>query len=290
MNEVPTHHETSRSPEPSNQGISELDRLSEEILRTVADCRFISTDGLHFIFGGEKNTLQIKLTKLTREHYLTRPPAQKFLIKNQGRPSLIYSLGRQGARFLKTSYEDPELKSISLRHALMVTNIYVTLLAASSRLAPLSFSYWEREPEMPKFFLPQLKRRFASQPDAAIEIDYKKHDLFYLEAETGKVPATRTNPRQSSFERRIFYYQRLYQLSKEGRYPPFRVLTIIGDNNIKRLNSLRDLCVKADPRDRGGLNIFWFCLEGNVRPEDPSALFFEPFWFLPSDTEGHSLL
>ena len=35
---------------------------------------------------------------------------------------------------------------------------------------------------------------------------------------------------------------------------------------------------------------FWFTLEENVSLEEPDILLHEPIWFVPSDTEGRTLI
>jgi hypothetical protein len=284
---------------------NDLDPLTYQILRTVNDCRFVSTEDLHLLFGGEKNTMQVRLTRLTKQGYLARPEAQKDLDRERGRPMLIYSLGREGARTLGVKFENPDMKKVSLRHALMVTRVYLTLLIGALRPAPLSpplsIDYWVREPDsLPWLAIPENKgKKDRRTPDAVVECRTivesrtppEKQDRFFIECETGNEPRERTNlSSQSSFLRKIYYYQQLYKLTSK-QFPAFRVLTILPDDDDggKYLNHLRRLCREADPQEKG-LGIFWFTLESNVRPHDPAAFLHEPAWTVPQDEKLHTLL
>jgi hypothetical protein len=267
-----------------------IDDLSLHILKVIRDARFCSTDDLHAVFPIERNTLQVRLTKLTKDGFLLRPDAQKFLKRDKGRPTLIYSLGREGAGVLDAQFEDPDVGWPFLLHSLMTTKVYLTFVCGGIHYPTLSFDQWKREPDdMPRVFIPKMKSRFINRPDGLIDLTHsEKQHRFLLECETGKVPRTRTNLRQSSFLRKIFYYQKLFDLTRQ-QYPHFRVLTVIQEDDLDYLNHLRRIVREADPKEKG-LNIFWFTVLSAFDPKEPATALFKPVWYLPGDAEPRTLL
>ena len=280
---------TSRRPRlerVEGQGV-EIDQLNEQILKLVAGCRLISAEQIYKIFGGSKNTVQIRLLKLFHAGYLDRPPVQRLLQTQRGTTSLIYALGPHGATLLGLpAKNNREVGEGFIRHSLMVTNFFSTLFAACNQ-HHVSFDKWEREPETPKVWIPEARKYILQRPDAQFELEHEdRQHFFYLEAERGTVSRWRSNYKQSSFWKKILYYLQLQRLHKQKNLPHFRLLTITP--YLPHLNYLRELCRQAGPEER--VDCFWFTLEENVSLEEPSMVLYEPLWFVPSDTQGRSLL
>jgi hypothetical protein len=141
---------------------------------------------------------------------------------------------------------------------------------------------WIREPDMPYVVVPQFKEPGrenhpkALRADSLAKIFHENKDLiFYIEAENRGVKK-RTKFNQSSFWKKIFYYQ---AVQNSGKFSRFRVLTVIKTK--PHQDKLREHCRKADPAGKG-LNTFWFVQQSDLQASSSKSVLFDPIWSTPS--------
>jgi hypothetical protein len=185
--------------------------------------------------------------------------------------------GRRFEVYASRSTHNAKLKEPFKQHSKMISDFCgVTHIAC--RRFNRQLHYWFQEP-------PGEKKK-SLNPDAEFRIDDK---FFYLECDRGTEPLRRDGGKSGTdIWQKYDHYTELFQRAqrKEKGYPPFRVLWVCLTK--ARIEAMLDLAVRHDPAGIG-LNIFWFTKYDFVDFDQPELLFNEPYWFIPTDEEGHRL-
>ncbi len=220
--------------EPQAAGLFKIMPRDIEILRHVAEHRFIRSGWLIKLVGGSPQQVLRRLHLLYHHGYLERPRAQLDYFHEGGSRSLVYGLASRGAGRLRRDLDMPfhrmdwtnRSKSVGrlfLEHALMVSD-FMAALELDCRNRPgvqLLYSHdlpiptgreARREPFRWTIDLPG-KRRVGVVPDKvfALELTHsggrieKTH--YFLEADRGTMPIERRDLRQSCIARKLNAYR-----------------------------------------------------------------------------------
>lgn len=249
-----------------------------EILRLVAEHRFLSSVHLHQWLGGSRQNLLRRLHRLFHHGYLDRPTAQLDYYHRGGSRPMVYGLGRRGAGRLRRDLNVPFARldwagrpravgRLFLDHALLVADVVTQLELACRRggnmrlvvldgLAPENASTSRRRTWQWSVTV-SARQRVGVAPDRVIALEpvdsenQNERQTFFLEADRGTMPITRSNCRQTSVERKLLAYeatwsQHLHQ-SRLG-LPRFRTL-IVTSSSLRAANILK--LVRSMRRGRG---------------------------------------
>ena len=249
-----------------------------EILRLVGEHRFLSSAHLHLWLGGSRQNLLRRLQRLFHHGYLDRPKTQLDYFHAGGSKPMVYGLGRRGAGRLRRDLDIPfsrlewagRPQSVGrqfLDHALMVSDALTALELACRkcgawRLVLLDGLVCEptrvssrRAWQWSVSVAPG--QRVGVVPDRVFALEPTTPDsqgerlVFFLEADRGTMPITRSSLRLSSVDRKLRAYEatwsRQIHESKLG-ISRFRVLTVTSSND--RTGHILEH-IKSLPRGRG---------------------------------------
>ena len=264
-------------------------RLTERdfcILTQIGQHRFLQSHLLVALIAGSRQHLIRRLGRLYHAGFVERP-RQQLQLAGLVRSTFVYCLtpkaGKallaRGSLFPSTI---PKLRSagsvFSLIHDLLASEVVVAIrISALSNRKEFFWHFDASEPEKTERSTPKHqqmrwrvsigvgeKRRSVSVlPDAAFVIADQDgwRGWFFLEFDRGTMPATRSDPDQSSFQRKILTYRETRRsgvLWNRDQIPGFRVLVVTESR--KRLRSLQK--VTADCFQYGESSMFLFaCLK-----------------------------
>lgn len=242
--------------DPEVAGSFQITKRDIEILRHVAEHRFIRSEWLVKHIGGSRQQLLRRLNLLYHHSYLERPRAQLNYYHEGGSKSLVYGLASRGAGRLRRDLDMPfermdwttrnkGVGRLFLEHTLMVSD-FMTSLELNCRQRPDVRLLYAHELPQPKgrenhrepfrwtVDLPG-KRRVGVVPDKVFALEVTHSDgriertHYFLEADQGTMPIERRDHRQSCVLRKLKSYEGTYatgihrtRLSAER----FRVLII----------------------------------------------------------------
>jgi len=208
-----------------------------DILRHVAEHRFIRSEWLVKLIGGSRQQLLRRLNLLYHHSYLERPRAQLDYYHEGGSKSLVYGLASRGAGRLRRDLDMPfermdwttrnkGVGRLFLEHTLMVSD-FMTSLEIDCRQRPDVRLLYAHELPQPKgrenrrepfrwtVDLPG-KRRVGVVPDKVFALEVTHPDgriertHYFLEADQGTMPIERRDLRQSCVLRKLKSYEGTY--------------------------------------------------------------------------------
>ncbi len=219
---------------PDFAGAFQMTPRDIEILRHVAEHRFIRSEWLIKLVGGSRQQILRRLNLLFHHGYLDRPRAQLDYYHEGGSKSLVYGLASRGAGRLRRDLDMPfhrmdwttrnkGVGRLFLEHTLMVSDFMASLEIECRLHSNLCLKYGHeltlpagreksREPFRWTVDLPG-KRRVGVVPDKvfAVEVKIDPHEtrcvIFYLEADQGTMPIERRDLRQSCVLRKLKAYE-----------------------------------------------------------------------------------
>lgn len=223
--------------DPDSTGAFQVTQRDIEILRHVAEHRFIRSELIIKLVGGSKQQLVRRLNLLYHHGYLDRPGCQLDYYHEGGSKSLVYGLASRGAGRLRRDLDMPfermdwttrnkGVGRLFLEHTLMVSD-FMTALELDCRQRPdvrLLFAHElpqpkgrenHREPFRWTVDLPG-KRRVGVVPDKvfALELAHPEGRIerthYFLEADRGTMPIERHDLRQSCVLRKLKSYEGTY--------------------------------------------------------------------------------
>ena len=283
-----------RAPEIVPIQLTERDRM---IVRCVFQHRFLRSWQIAALVGGSKQAVLRRLQLLYHHGYLERPRAQIEYFQPGGSRAFAYGLADRGAellrltenpspRALEWSVKNRAVKSLFLEHALLVSDVMVSLELACRRHGgirllnpnelPLPSATRSRlEPFRWKISL-NSGTRLGVMPDCVFGLELadqpadQNRAYFFLEADRGTMPITRNGLHHSSFHRKLLAYEAtwLQELHrKQFGFHRFRVLTVT--TSTERLPHLVEACRQLDR----GQGLFLFAdLDSFRASPDPLAL------------------
>ena len=260
-----------------------------ELIRDVAEFRFLNTDQLLALHEGGRRNLKQRLTLLFQHGYLDRPKVQKtaHLVSSH----IVYSLDRKGVDALSGNADEREgilrrvrettHTSALIAHALMISQFRICLMLALKQRPTLKLTRWVQGNDL-KVLLRHRGENPSLVPDAffILETAEYKHPCF-LEADR----ATMTEERFTNKLRMYWRHNREERFKSSLGFAHFRVLTITP--NEKRAENL---CIAAKDADdqKTGSNLFLFLSEKQYSLEKPEAIL-APLW-ASAKGEKHALL
>ena len=258
-----------RAPEIASIQLTERDRM---IVRCVFQHRFLRSWQIAALVGGSKQAVLRRLQLLYHHGYLERPRAQIEYFQPGGSRAFAYGLADRGAELLRLT-ETPSLRALEwsaknravkhlfLEHALLVSDVMVSLELACRQHDGVRFlnsdelplpaatrSRLELEPFRWKVSL-NGGTRLGVVPDCVFGLEFadqppdRNHAYFFLEADRGTMPITRSGLHHSSFHRKFLAYEAtwLQELHrKHFGFHRFRVLTVTTSTD--RLKHLIEAC------------------------------------------------
>lgn len=267
-----------------------------EILKTLADYRFLNTVHIMALHPGGQRNLQRRLQKLYHAGYIDRPPRQ--LSYNKPLGHMVYGLGNKGADLLAESDPDFERKKIDwttknrgagnwyINHALMISNFRTVLtLALKNHKEANLFRWWQGQKL--KDYVNVDGKKIAIMPDALFTLEDAHNAMdFFLEADRSTMDTKRI-----LYKMKRYWEWYLQWDKKDGkRYNekldvgPFRVLILCKTE--ERKESLRRKAKEVDEQGTG-LRMFYFVSENEISLSDPERIL-QSIWQTPND-EYHAL-
>lgn len=290
--------------------ITERDR---DILKLVADYRFLHNEHLQLLTNTSLKPLQRRLYKLYHNHYLDRPKVQLYTWeRGNGTKKIVYALGNKGADVLAGdgiprgridwAKKNADIKHAFLEHTLGISDFRAAMTAAALQQgfttskwikgndAGVSIS-WKDE-DYSEVRIPLVPDGFFTLENS----DYKMH--FFLEYDTGSMPVARRDYQQTSIKRKIEAYFNLWRedklyrknktpqpsiLSKAFGVSSFRVLFVT--TTIERIENMLMLCRSLPTAQE----LFCFTTKNAFNLSNSKRLL-EPIWVTPKKVELQSLL
>ena len=260
-----------------------------ELIRSVAEFRFLNTDQLLALHEGGRRNLKQRLSLLFQHGYLDRPKVQKtaHLVSSH----IVYSLDRKGVDALSGNADEREgilhrvretaHTSALIAHALMISQFRICLMLALKQHPDLKLTRWVQGND-----LKVLLRHRGENPPLVADA------YFVLETSEYKHPCFLEADRATMTEERFTNKLRMYwRHNREERFQPtlgvahFRVLTITP--NETRAENLCRSAKEADDRKTGS-NLFLFLAETQYSLAKPEAVL-SPIWASPKD-EKHGII
>ena len=245
-----------------------------EILRHVAEHRFIKSEWLVRLIGGSKQQVLRRLNMLFHHGYLDRPKAQLDYFHEGGSKSLIYGLASRGAGRLRRDLNIPfdrmdwttrnkRVGRLFIEHTLMVSDFMAALeidcrerpdhlLLYPHELPKPSGREKTREPFRWTVDLPG-KRRVGVVPDKVFALEVTEPDgriertYYFFEADRGTMPIERGDLRQSCVLRKLKAYEATHttQVSRTRLGADrFRVLFVCSKKD--RVEHIREAIARLD--------------------------------------------
>ena len=267
------------------------------IVRCVFQHRFLRSWQIAALVGGSKQAVLRRLQLLYHHGYLERPRAQIEYFQPGGSRAFAYGLADRGAellrltenhspRALEWSVKNRAVKSLFLEHALLVSDVMVSLELACRQHGGMRFLNSDELP-LPAATRSRLEpfrwkvslnggMRLGVVPDCVFGLEFadqppdRNRAYFFLEADRGTMPVTRNGLHHSSFHRKLLAYEAtwLQELHrKHFGFHRFRVLTITTSTD--RLTHLVAACRQLER----GQGLFLFTdLNSLLASPDPLVL------------------
>jgi hypothetical protein len=220
--------------DPDAAGSFQFTKRDLEILRHVAEHRFIRSEWLLKLVGGSKQQVLRRLNLLYHHGYLDRPRAQLDYYHEGGSRSMVYGLASRGAGRLRRDFNMPfermewttrtkRVGRLFIEHTLMVSDFMAGLELDCRERADIRLLYPHelpkpngrensREPFRWTVDLPG-KRRVGVVPDKVFALEVTQPDgriertHYFLEADRGTMPIERRDLRQSCLLRKLKAYE-----------------------------------------------------------------------------------
>ena len=260
-----------RAPEIAPIQLTDRDRM---IVRCVFQHRFLRSWQIAALVGGSKQAVLRRLQLLYHHGYLERPRAQIEYFQPGGSRAFAYGLADRGAellrltethslRALEWSAKNRAVKHLFLEHALLVSDVMVSLELTCRRHGGVRFLNSDDLP-LPAATRSRLEpfrwkvslnggTRLGVVPDCVFGLEFedqpadRNRAYFFLEADRGTMPITRSGLHHSSFHRKFLAYEAtwLQELHrKHFGFHRFRVLTVTTSTD--RLRHLVEACRQLD--------------------------------------------
>lgn len=269
--------------DPEAAGSFQVTQRDLEILRHVAEHRFIRSEWIIKLVGGSRQQLLRRLNLLYHHGYLERPRCQLDYYHEGGSKSLVYGLASRGAGRLRRDLNMPfermdwttrhkNVGRLFLEHTLMVSDFMAALELDCCNRAEVRLLYPHELPQ-PKgrenhresfrwtVDLPG-KRGVGVVPDKVFALEVTRsggrldRTHYFLEADQGTMPIKRRDLRQSCVTRKLKAYE---ATATSGLYRPrlhitrFRVL-IVTSTSERAQNILE--AVKSLKKERKLFRVF----------------------------------
>jgi len=220
-----------------------------EIIRSVNQHRFLTSDQIVYLFSGSKQ-LRMRLTQLWRNGLLDRPTIQveRYRAGGGSRPT-VYALGNKGADLLNSvdglrraqidwTGKNREVGHVFLEHALRIADFLLKLEVSVREIAGLELITFDdilanappetrrkRNPAGWKVSIPVGNTLVETSiyPDAIFGVRNttatadRQEMFFFLEIDRATMPVMRSDLRQTSFHKKLLAYHHSRKLWRLDR-------------------------------------------------------------------------
>jgi hypothetical protein len=269
-----------------------------EIVRQVAQHRLIRSTHIASLVGRSLDRTNDRLHLLFHAGYVDRPRAQLDRFPTSGTAPMVYALADRGARLLcereglccgtgEWSRKNREAGRPFIEHQIEIVNFQVALQRAVAQRSDVRLVAAE---DMIAASRQQLRRRgapFALHaklshrgwvrevsviPDFVFGLQLKndKRLNFMVEIDRGMMPVRRSDPDQTSFEKKMRVYLAAHAAKQHERqfgWKNFRVLTITTDQ--QRVQSMKEALEGLRVSRSPGASLFLFSTFGDLGAADP---------------------
>lgn len=230
----------------------QLTRRDQAIIALVHQHRFLRSSHITALIGDSSPQLLRRLHLLFHHGFLERPRAQIDYYHQGGSRPMVYGLGNKGAELLRLQLDWPDLNRdgnnrfvgrLFLEHALLISDVMVALELACRASQKFRFVDAADFPLPPKIERHREPFRWSVKvggrwevgliPDAVFALqstaDLQDVAFFFLEADRGTMPVTRSTLAQSSFYRKLLAYEATWKQNLHRTrfgFHRFRVLTV----------------------------------------------------------------
>lgn len=269
-----------------------------EIVRLLARHRFLRSTHIAALVGRSPDRVNDRLMRLFHAGYVDRPRAQLDRYPDRGSAPMVYALANGGARLLAERHDfsftssDWSRKNETagrpfIEHQLEIMDFYVALQIATRERKEVALihpyelmasfprpSADSRDPFALRVKLQEggVAHDIGLVPDLAFGLRFPdgSRRCFFVEIDRGTMPVSRSDIRQTSFERKMRAYLAVHATRQHERqfgWKTFRVLTVTTEP--ARLQSMMDALrgIAASPSPGPGL--FWFAVRDELRANDP---------------------
>jgi hypothetical protein len=284
-------------------------RLTEgdlAIIRHIGQHRFLRSTDIAALVARSIDRTNDRLLRLFHAGYVDRPRAQLDYYPTSGSAPMVYALGDRGARLLAArrisgwERKNHEAGRPFLEHQLEVAEFKVALwkavqqrndirlIQAGELLADFPAETRAlRNPLSLRAAIPHdgAVLEVGVVPDLIFGLRYRdgSRRCFMVEIDRGTMPITRTDQRQTSFERKMRAYLYAYAAGQHERqfgWKTFRVLTVVRDAH--RARSILDVLRHIQVTDAPGPMLFLFGVRDEIRSD--------PITYLWHDGAGRDVL
>ena len=270
-----------RNPDPKPIYLQERDI---SIIEKIYRYRFLTSDQVETLVGGDKFHLRKRLRALYDHKYLDKPEKQKFLFGNPD----IYGLGDKGATLLETKYKvklsgldwrekNRDVQMLFIQHRLMISEFFTTLEKACE-LKP--------DIEIDTIIADERELKRNARIDGAFT-SINPDGFFVLRDPKGKIPyflecdrSTETNvSRYMPKLRKYFVWWNDGQYEQAYNFKMFRLLTLTISE--QRRDNLLQGSKQVDNQQQG-FRGFWFATEKDFNSKQPLTIL-NKIWRNPRD-------
>ncbi|MCC0062014.1 MAG: replication-relaxation family protein [Rhodobiaceae bacterium] len=284
-----------RSSEPLPFRLTEDDTT---IVRMLARHRFLRSTHIAVLIGRSIDRTNDRLRKLFHAGYVDRPRAQLDYYPSAGSAPMVYALADRGARLLierdgtgfanvEWSRKNRQAGRPFIEHQLEIIDFYVSLQVAMNGREDVRLIHPdELIAEFPDQRIPdgnpfKLNVQVSSKgslhdvgivPDLVFGLRFPDGSkrCFMVEIDRGTMPVTRSDIRQTSFERKMRAYlsaQASKAHERQFGWKAFRVLTVTTDDH--RLSSMRQALRNIHVPRSSGASLFLFASREDLSSADP---------------------
>ena len=284
-----------RAPEPPAFRLTDNDVA---IVRLLARHRFLRSTHIATLVGRSLDRTNDRLSKLYHHGYLDRPRAQLDYYPTAGSAPIAYALADRGARLLKErngidfanvewSRKNREVGRPFIDHQLELMDFSVALQLAAARRDGVrlihpdemvaTFPDQSVSASNPFAFRVKLSdegtiHEFGLVPDFVFGLGFADgtRRCFTVEIDRGTMPVTRSNPTQTSFEKKLRLYLAAHAAKQHQRYfgwKTFRVLVVTTDSH--RTKSMIDALSRLRVPNSPGAALFFFATRDELSAINP---------------------
>ena len=269
-----------------------------EIIRLIAQHRFIRSTHLAALVGRSLDQTNHRLSRLFHAGYVDRPQAQLDHYPTSGSAPTVYALAdlgalllaeRLGAEFANQEWDrkNREAGRPFIEHQLGIVDFYVALQVAVRIRGDIRLIH----PDELIAAFPERTRSMRNPVALRVNLshDSKTHEIglipdlisgigfpdgsrrcFMVEIDRGTMPISRSHLSQTSLERKMLAYLTAYsarQHEKQFGWKTFRVLTVTTDD--QRIRSMQETLRKLNVPNSPGPSLFLFATKSALSVNNP---------------------
>jgi hypothetical protein len=260
---------------PNSIWALQLTPRDTEIMRLVAQYRFLRSNQIISLIGGSPRKVLRRLQSLFHHGYLDRPRSQLNYYYQSGSQSIVYGIGNKGAKHLADASlerrprfdwtdRNQSVKQFYLQHSLLISEVMVAIEKSCAqsdhfrliRDSELSATINLRDPF--RWTVETRSYRLGLRPDKVFGLENTRtgnRAFYFLEADRATMPVVRQSLSQSSFQRKLLAYEATWSQNvhrSRFNFNRFRVLTVT--SSAARVKHLVEACAQLGR----GLGLFLF--------------------------------